>query len=93
MEKSTGRIVPDVPITLSVLDSSGKVVDEKPLNFYYSEFFHYANNFEVPKSGDYTLRATLEAPTFNRHGERSMAAPLAQGATVTFDDVHIDTTE
>jgi hypothetical protein len=93
MERSTGRIVPDTPITLTVLDSNGTVVEEKALNFYYSDFFHYANNFELPKSGDYTLRAKIEPPTFNRHGEQSEAAPLAQGATVTFGDVHIDTTE
>jgi hypothetical protein len=93
MERSTGRIVPDTPITLTVLDSSGKVVQKKSLNFYYSEFFHYANNFALPKSGEYTLRASIDAPTFNRHGEKSEGAPLAQGTTVTFDDVHIDTTE
>ncbi|HEU4423421.1 MAG TPA: hypothetical protein VFR67_12895, partial [Pilimelia sp.] len=44
-EAATGRVVPSVPIRLEVVDATGKVVDGKPLNFYYGEFFHYANNF------------------------------------------------
>jgi hypothetical protein len=38
-ETATGRIVPDVPITLQVLDAEGKVVDEKQLQFLFSTFF------------------------------------------------------
>src|SRR5680860_163159 len=40
MEKSTGRIIPDAPIHVAVLDGDGIVVDEKDLNPYYAEFFH-----------------------------------------------------
>lgn len=86
-ETATGRIVPDVPITLEVLDADGKVVDKQELNFYYSTFFHYANNFQVPDAGDYTLRATLGVPNFNRHGEPAEGPALAEGATVEFTGV------
>lgn len=88
-EKSTGRIVPDVPITVEVVDDKGKVVDKQKLNFYHSEFFHYANNFSVPEPGSYTLRATLGAPTFLRHGDPGEQPPLAQGAKVEFTDVKL----
>ncbi len=88
-EAGTGRIVPDVPITLELVDESGSVVDTKRLNFYYSTFFHYANNFSVPTSGSYTLRAELGAPTFLRHGEEGEQPPLSKGVTVTFDDVEL----
>jgi hypothetical protein len=90
IERSTGRIVPETPIQLEVVDSNGKVVDRKPLNFYYSEFFHYANNFEVPEPGKYTLRATIGVPTFYRHGEKSQTPPLTQGAKVTFERVPLE---
>lgn len=90
-EVRTGRIVPEVPITLEVLDATGHVVDSKKLNFYYSAFFHYANNFSVPRSGTYSLRATLEAPTFLRHGEEGEAPALSRGATATFDGVDLTT--
>lgn len=88
-ETETGRIVPDVPVTLQVLDSEGKVVDEKQLQFLYSTFFHYANNFEVPEDGKYTLRATLGAPSFARHGEEGEEPPLSEGTEVEFQDVEL----
>jgi len=88
-EASTGRIVPDVPITLEVVGGDGQVVDSKQLNFYYSTFFHYADNFVVPDPGTYTLRATLGAPMFFRHGEAGETPPLTEGATVEFTDVEL----
>jgi len=88
-ETATGRIIPDVPITMEVVDDSGKVVEKQKLNFYYSTFFHYANNFHVPKVGTYTLRATLGVPTFNRHGDQAEGPALAEGATVEFTDVEL----
>lgn len=88
-EKASGRIIPDVPITVEVIDAGGQVVDEKTLNFYYSTFFHYANNFSIPVDGQYTLRATLASPTFLRHGEETEGPALSEGATVTFEGVEI----
>ena len=89
-ERATGRIVPTVPIHVEVIAGDGSVVDEKDLDYYYAEFFHYANNFEVPDSGAYRIRATLSAPTFKRHGDAEAGPALAKGATVTFDDVTLD---
>ena len=90
-ETSTGRIVPDVPISLEVVDADGEVVQEMDLNFYYSTFYHYANNFTVPEDGTYTLRATLGVPTFHRHGEESEDPALTEGTTVEFTDVELTT--
>jgi hypothetical protein len=86
-QTSTGRIVPDVPITLAIVDADGTVVEKQKLNFYYSTFFHYANNFDVPEAGNYTLRVTLGVPTFKRHGEMADGPALAEGASVEFTDV------
>lgn len=88
-ESATGRIVPDVPITLEVVAADGEVVQKQKLNFYYSTFFHYANNFSIPEAGTYTLRATLDAPQFRRHGEEAEGPALADGAVVEFDDVEL----
>ncbi|MGW8363281.1 iron transporter [Streptomyces wedmorensis] len=87
MEAATGRIVPDVPIRLEVVDGSGKVVQAQDLNFYHATFFHYANNFSIPKAGTYTLRATLQPPTFLRHGASDEKPSLSAPVTVTFPDV------
>lgn len=89
IEAATGRIIPNVPIHVEVVDATGTVVDGKDLNFYYAEFFHYANNFAIPKPGSYTLRAKLEPPTFLRHGERGEQPALADGAQATFTGVEL----
>jgi Fe2+ transport protein len=93
MEAKTGRLVPDVPVTLEVLDEDGKAVQRKRLAFYQAEFFHYAENFSLPESGTYTLRATIGAPPFRRHGEEFDRPPLVEGVTVEFEDVEIETEE
>jgi hypothetical protein len=89
IEAATGRVVPEVPIRLEVLDQDGRAVDSGPLNLYYAEFFHYANNFEIPRDGSYDLHATIEPPTLLRHGEEAEGPPLAEGADVTFEDVEL----
>lgn len=91
VETATGRIVPEVPITLEVLDAEGNLTEELDLNFYYSTFFHYANNFSISEPGTYTVRATLDVPTFHRHGEADEQVPLSEGATVEFDNVELGT--
>ncbi|MGH2985194.1 MAG: iron transporter, partial [Solirubrobacterales bacterium] len=93
IEAETGRVVPDVPVTLEVLDADGQRIARKPLRFYYAEFFHYASNFSIPKAGDYTLRATIEPPPFPRHGEQAEEPALADGAEVEFDDVRLEPEE
>lgn len=85
-EKSTGRIIPDVPVSIQIIDKAGKVVAQGPLSFYYSTFFHYANNFHV-SAGEYSIKATLGAPTFRKHGDEAEGPALAKGTTVTFDHV------
>lgn len=89
VDTASGRIVPDVPITLEVIDADGKVVAKEKLNFYGSTFFHYANNFSIKEQGTYTIKATLEAPTFPWHGAEDEAPALSDGAVVEFDGVEL----
>lgn len=90
MDAATGRIVPDVPVRLEVLDEAGEVVDEQDLMFFHAEFFHYAHNFSVPEAGEYTLRATLQPPPSPRHGESPEELTLLEPATVTFENVRLE---
>ena len=73
-----------------MLDSDGESVERKRLSFYYAEFFHYAENFSIPRDGEYTLRATVEAPRFRRHGEKSETPALMDDAAVEFRNVMIE---
>ena len=93
-EAETGLLVPGAEITLSVLDEAGEVVESKPLEFYRGEFYHYANNFSLPESGTYTLRAEIAPPTFLRHGtEDGEGRVLTEPVVVEFDNVEINTEE
>ena len=93
-EAETGLLVPGVEITLSVLDEAGEVVESKPLEFYRGEFYHYANNFSLPGSGTYQLRAEIAPPTFLRHGTgEGEGKVLTEPVVAEFESVNINTEE
>ena len=91
-EARTGLLIPYMEGTLTVLDEADEEVDRKPLQFYRGEFYHYANNFSLPQSGPYTLRAEMQPPTFLRHEtEVREGRVLTQPISVEFENVEIDT--
>jgi len=93
-EVDSGQLVPESEITLTVLDESGSEVDSKPLGFYRGEFYHYANNFGLPESGTYTLRAEIAPPSFLRHEtDEAEGKVFTEPVTVEFENVQIDTEE
>jgi Fe2+ transport protein len=93
-EAETGLLIPDMEGTLTVLDESGEEVDSKPLVFYRGEFYHSANNFSLPGSGTYTLRAELEPPPFRHHEtEERQGRVFTEPVTVEFENVEISTEE
>lgn len=93
-DPESGLLVPEMEGRLTVLNESGEEVDSQPLRFYYAEFYHYANNFSIPESGTYTLRAELEPPDFNRHGSKEGEGRVfTEPVTVVFEGVQIDTEE
>jgi hypothetical protein len=54
---------------------------------WFEQHGHHRHAF--PDAGTYTLRATLGAPGFNRHGEETEGPALAEGVTVEFPDVEL----
>jgi hypothetical protein len=93
-EVGSGLLVPEADITLTVLDGSGNEIDTKPLRFYRGEFYHYANNFSLPESGTYTLRAEIAPPTFLRHEtEEAEGKVFTEPITAEFENVQISTEE
>ncbi|HET7481152.1 MAG TPA: iron transporter [Rubrobacteraceae bacterium] len=93
-DAETGLLVPQASIKLDVYDESGKEIQSKQLEFYYSEFYHYANNFSLPKSGKYTLEAEISPPDFRRHGEENGEGKVfTEPVTVKFENVEISTKE
>jgi hypothetical protein len=93
-EADTGLLVPGAQITLTVLGEAGEVVESKPLEFYRGGFYHYANNFSLPRSDTYTLRAELAPPTFLHHGTKEGEGKvLTEPVVAEFETVEIDTEE
>jgi hypothetical protein len=89
-EARSGLLVPNMGGTLTVLDGAGNEVESKPLGLYRGEFYHYANNFSIPRSGTYTLRAELNPPRFNRHEVDGEGKVFTEPVTVSFENVKID---
>ena len=93
-EAETGLLVPGMRIDLTILNESGEEIESKPLEFYRGEFYHYANNFSLPESGTYTLRAELNPPGFRRHGtEEGEGKVFTEAVTAEFDNVEISIEE
>ncbi|GGJ85257.1 hypothetical protein GCM10010123_13690 [Pilimelia anulata] len=90
IEAATGRIVPDVPVTLQVLDAAGRPVDQRRLWFLRDSYYHYAHNFAVPRAGVYTLRATLGTPAFARYGADGDTPALSRGTVALFPGVRLN---
>ncbi len=89
-EAETGLLIPYMEGTLTVLNEAGEEVDSKPLQFYRGEFYHYANNFSLPESGIYTLRAEMQPPTFLRHEtEDREGRVLTEPLMVEFENIEI----
>ncbi|MDQ4062953.1 MAG: iron transporter [Actinomycetota bacterium] len=90
-EAESGLLVPGMQINLTILDESGKEIESKPLEFYRGEFYHYANNFSLPESGAYTLKAELNPPSFRRHEtEENEGKVFTEAVTTEFDNVEIN---
>lgn len=75
--------------TAEAIDDGGQVVEKQALNPYYSTFFHYAGSSPSSQGGTYTPRATLGAPSVNRHGEEAEGPALAEGPTVELAGVEL----
>jgi hypothetical protein len=84
-EASTGRVVPNVPVTLEVLDEQGERVDEKRLSPYYAEFFHYAatSRFPRPASTRFGLASRRRICVSTARSRRARRCPRASRSSST----------
>lgn len=85
----TGRFVPGLDVTATVTDASNHVVGTMPEMFMWHPWIHhYGQNWRVPRTGRYTIRAHAAMPPFRRYGRSGatlFAAPVdAQIARLRF---------
>jgi hypothetical protein len=77
--------VPDLDITLTVLDGDRELFTTTMPFLWHPYLYHYGTNAKVPGEGPYTVRVRIDPPSFMRHdpvnGKR-----YADPVTVVFED-------
>jgi hypothetical protein len=88
-DRESGLLIPEMEGRLTVVEVAGEG-DNQPVRLYHAELYHYANNFSVPEDGTYTLKAELQPPDFNRHGDEDGGGGVfTEAVTVMFENVEI----
>jgi hypothetical protein len=84
-DAADGRFVPDLDITLTVLDGDRQLFTTTMPFLWHPYLYHYGTNARVPGEGPYTVRVRIGPPSFMRHdpvnGKR-----YADPVTVVFED-------
>lgn len=82
------RFIPNLDITLRIIDSN-KSKDTYKLPFLWHPFlFHYGKNIEIPGEGKYSFEVMIKQPTFGRHDE-IRGNRYAQDTSIQFDDLYL----
>ena len=86
-----GRFVPELDVEATLVPEDGEAVGPVEVPYvWHPGLHHYGINLEVPGDGTYTVRVTVEPPTFPRHDEAN-GDRYAEPVDVTFEDVDVET--
>jgi hypothetical protein len=89
----TGRFLPELNVTVTVWNANGHEIGTRPEPLMWHPWlYHYGENWRVPLSGRYRIRATFPAPAWRRYGA-TMGRRFAQGATVEYRELRIKSGE
>lgn len=84
------RFIPALTVHVRLIDSAGKDVGLHRQPFLWHPWlYHYGRNWQVARSGAYTLAVRIEAPDFPRH-DRKNGRRFADDVEVTFENVKIN---
>jgi uncharacterized protein involved in high-affinity Fe2+ transport len=68
-DAATGRIVPELKVRTTILNSGREAVGTYSLPFMWHPWVsHYGMNVPAPGIGRYTIRVRSDAPSFRRYG-------------------------
>lgn len=88
-DAADGRFIPELIVHARLINSQGDDVGLHRQPFIWHPWvYHYGRNWQVAKSGDYTLEVHIEAPTFARH-DKENGKRYADDVEVTFPAVKI----
>ncbi len=89
-DAADGRFIPALTVEATLIDSQGQEVGTHQQPFLWHPWlYHYGRNWQVPGSGEYTLRIRVAAPDFPRH-DKTNGKRYAAPVEVVFNKVHID---
>ena len=70
---TTGRLVPDLNVRATILESRRKEIDTYAVPFMWHPWMnHYGLNVAVPGKGSYIIRVRADAPSFRRYGSSAL---------------------
>jgi len=85
------RFIPGLTVTVEVSDNENNTIGEHEQPFLWHPWlYHYGRNWQLPDSGDYTLKVHVKAPDFMRHDEKN-GKRYPKGVEVVFENVQIET--
>ncbi len=86
-----GRLLPGLAVYATIIDANGKEIGTKQLPFLWHPWlFHYGLNWELPGSGEYTVRVHIDVPDFPRHDKKN-GKRYTEPVDVEFQHVKIKT--
>ncbi len=76
---------------VTVEDHENNVIGEHEQPFLWHPWlYHYGLNWQLPGSGEYTLKVHVKAPDFMRHDEKN-GKRYPKDVEVVFENVQIET--
>lgn len=88
-DASDGRFVPDVRVTVTLIDPDGhEVGTHEQAMMWHPMLWHYGQNWTVPVDGTYRMKVHVEPPTFMRHDEIN-GIRFTDAVDVEFDNVKV----
>ena len=89
LEARTGRFLPGLHITGTVLDEHNQPIATHDVPFMWHPWlYHYGENWRVRGTGTYHLRIHADAPAYRRYG-RTAGREFASAIDTEFDNVKI----
>ena len=89
-DAADGRFIPGLQVWATLIDDQGRTVGSNIQPFIWHPWlYHYGRNWEVPKSGEYTLQLHIEAPNFPRH-DKVNGKRFDEDVKVEFNHVKIE---
>ncbi len=68
MDAADGRFIPEMVVHVTLMEKTGDEIGTWRLPFlWHPTMFHYGRSITIPKTAEYDVVVSVEAPAFPRH--------------------------